>query len=95
MNILGLNYTVESHEDRRTLGKLGQCDASSQVLRIASDLPRDGKESSLLHEIIHAVEMQLGLDLSEAQVKGLETGLYQVFTQNGVSLTPLLTSDTP
>ena len=49
----------------------GQCRIS-----IDSCLTPERLETCLLHEMMHVISYRLHLNLDEAQVKGLETGLY-------------------
>lgn len=95
LNILGLQFQIVGETDSHTTGMQGCCNNANATFYIASNLRPDNRASTLLHEIIHAIDYKLELDLTEAQVKCLETGLYQVLTANGVSLAPLLADSAP
>ena len=71
---------------------MGQVRASALQIRLDAHLPRQQLESTLLHEIIEALNHALELKLEHGAIAGLEAGLYQVLTDNGVDLTPLLHS---
>lgn len=43
----------------------------------------------MLHEVLEALNYHLNLGLAHPAIQALEGGLYQVLTQNGVSLKPL------
>lgn len=74
---------------RQMQNNMGYCDMSRQELKIASDVPQDGKESTLLHEIIEALNYHMELGLEHRQISSLETGLHQVLSDNGVDLSVL------
>ena len=86
MKILGYTYQVEIVDS----DAMGRFQARRQRLQIASDLAGDGKLSTLLHEIIEAINYHLGLNLPHRTIMALEAGLYQVLADNGVDLSPLL-----
>ena len=90
MKILGYQYTfkIKSKDDMN--GNSGYSNFDRQELSVSDELKEDGKTSTLLHEIIEAVNYHLNLDLKENQIMGLEAGLFQVINDNGVDLSPLL-----
>lgn len=90
MKILGYDYILHIKPKSDMGGNSGFCDFDSQVLSVCEELKDDGKASTLLHEIVEAINYHLCLDLKENQVMGIEAGLFQVLTDNGVSLSPLL-----
>lgn len=47
-----------------------------------TDADKSKQECTYLHEIIHEINYQHGLDLKESQVDTLGTCLYQVLTDN-------------
>ncbi len=89
LKILGYDYAL-SQEPVIGLENRGFFNAEVQTIRIAQEMSQQSKEATVLHEIIHALDFALAIDLSETQVRQLEHGLYQVLTANGVSLSPLL-----
>lgn len=91
MKILGYNYTLDSIFDTEELGgNAGKCYAGSQHISLAKNLTVDGAESTLIHEIIEAVDYHLELKLEHKQICALEVALYNVLKENGVDLVPLL-----
>ena len=90
IKILGYDYTVISNEDIANMGAWGRCHQPSLTIHIANDLVQQQLESTLLHEIIEAINTALELGLQENCIMSLEASLYQVFRDNGVSLEPLL-----
>lgn len=49
---------------------------------ISTNYPEWAQYSTLLHEIIHAIEDELDFELKEKQVRLLEIGLVQVLREN-------------
>ena len=66
------------------LGKdeMGLCDLEAQAIHVKDGLKAEQEGSTVLHECIHAISDSLGLNLSEKQVQGLETGLYDLNRAN-------------
>lgn len=89
MKILGYTYRVVEDADSDAIGAYGRHLAKKHIIQIASDLPTQQKESTVLHEIIEALSYYLELGLAHSVIMSLEASLYQVLTDNGVSLAPL------
>ena len=89
LNILGNDYAVFLSTVRE-LDSLGTAHTSNLEIKIAADIPFQQQQSTMIHEIIEAVQWHLGLKLPHRVIAALETGLYQVLTANGVDLAPLL-----
>jgi hypothetical protein len=62
--------------------ELGECDLEHQAIKLKEGLKLEQEQSTLLHECIHAISDSLGLGLTERQVQGLETGLYDLNSSN-------------
>ena len=90
MRILGYDYKLIVDGDQHSIGSLGRFHAGAQEIQIAEGLGPDQRASTVIHEILEAVNYMLAIGLKHKQVTGLEVALYQVFTSNGVDLTPLL-----
>lgn len=82
MKILGQNWDVVWTPSWIIPGQYGHCDPDNQAIVIRHGLRGQQCADTLLHETIHAVENILGLDMTEAQVRLLATGLTQVFQDN-------------
>ena len=80
IRLLGKRWTVAYGD----MGKdeLGECDIENQAIKLKDGLKPEQEQSTLLHECIHAISDSLGLGLTEKQVQGLETGLYDLNTSN-------------
>lgn len=92
MKILGYTYTVTAEP---FLGDMGDVSTAAQSIRLDSRLPTQQMQSTLLHEIIEALNHALELGLTHPQIAGIEAGLFQVLNDSGVDLTPLLFGVTP
>ena len=90
MKILGYNYTVSGALSREVIHASGWHNSNLLHIDIASDLELQQKKSTMIHEIIEALNYSLDLKLEHNIVMSLEAGLYQVLVDAGVDLTPLL-----
>ena len=77
LNILGYPYKLDMSKELKDMGgNVGYCHFDKLTLDIAKDVPVDVFNSTLLHEIIEAINYHLEIELTEAQIKQLETGLH-------------------
>jgi hypothetical protein len=91
INILGYNYTIDTTRPLEEMeGNVGYCDFDKLELRVANDVPEDAKNSTIIHEIIEAVNYHLEIGLEESQIKQLEVGIFQAFNDNRVPISLLL-----
>lgn len=88
MKILGYNYKM-NYKAKKNMYHLGENKSTSLQMNIRKKQSPQQTESTILHEMIHALSYHLKLDLEERQVMSLEAGLYQALTENGVDLSPL------
>lgn len=86
MRILGLDYSLTTRDGMIALGAYGMYDAEALTIPLDSSLEGPLLEATVLHEIIEALSDRLHLGLTEAQVMGLEAGLYATLTDAGVKL---------
>ena len=56
------------------------------AILVSTDRPESQKIEGLGHEIIHIINNIYGCDLEERQIDGLGQGLFQVFSQVGLTL---------
>ena len=89
MIILGYDYQVVEDGNSDMIGASGRCHVDKQVLQIASGLSEQQRQSTVLHEIIEAINYHLELEMEHNVRMGLEAALFQVLTANGVDLSPL------
>jgi hypothetical protein len=89
MKILGYEYKLDITQSARELDAIGKFFASELMIKISKDLPKNQLESTLLHEILEALNYHLDLKLEHDTIMRLETSLYTVLSDNGVSFAPL------
>jgi Zn-dependent peptidase ImmA (M78 family) len=86
INILGRTFKVEYidfDEVYPVNNEDGTCYISKLRIQIDSKNPREVQESTLLHEMLHAISDALELGFEEKTIKRFEAGLYQVLNDNG------------
>lgn len=89
MKILGYNYRLIEDGDADMIGAFGRFHAAHLVLQIAEGLEQQQRVSSILHEILEALNYHLELGMPHNARMALEASLYQVFVDNNVDLSPL------
>jgi len=90
MNILGIECPIILCGDKKMVGLAGDFQGTYTRMRIRETIDKQARESTILHEIIEALNWRLDLNLKHETIMRLEAGLFQVLTQNGVDLAPLL-----
>lgn len=83
VKVLGKTYSisiVEKVDEENS--QLGEQDEVAQKIVIRREQHFESFQDTLLHEVIHAVELAMGLELREEQVNGIATGLIQVLRDN-------------
>lgn len=63
---------------------LGTMHLGSTVIRLNPNQSASQRESTLLHEIIEAINAQQKIGLTEEQICQIESGLYQVLKDNNL-----------
>jgi len=61
----------------------GQLRNSKCEIVIKKEMHEDGTTSTLIHEIVEALNVRLSIGLSEQQIEILEGGLFSVLADNG------------
>lgn len=90
MKIFGYQYRVNRSKDTDELEHFGSFFMKRQEIAIANDMCDEQKISTLLHECIEAINAHLQLELGHSQIMGIESGIYQILSDNGIDLSPLL-----
>lgn len=76
-----LEYQMEG-EGELTEDKMGECDTLGQRILVEEGLQYDTQKEVILHEVLHAVSDEMGLELSESQVSGTAKGILAVLIDN-------------
>ena len=87
VRILGHDYKVIVRED---LGAFGKSCLSAGQIYIDPDSTNEQLISTLIHEAIEMINAQLELGMNHQAICGIETGIYQFLTENGIDLSVLL-----
>jgi hypothetical protein len=77
LDILGVRFQL-IEEKRLKAGDWGLCDLSRARISIARGLDPDVALLTLYHEVIHAIEQTLSLNLTEEQIDGLAAGVANI-----------------
>ena len=89
VKILGYTYKVIRDGTIDMIGAAGRFHPKSQTLQIATDQCKEQEISTLLHEIVEALNYHQQWSLEHKTIMSLEASLYQVLVDNGVDLSPL------
>ncbi len=90
IKVLGYTYTIQNDKTQGEVGAMGRCHSDQQTIQIANNINGEAAASTLLHEIIEALNFHLKLEMNEQLVTALEAGLFTVLLDNGVDLLHLL-----
>ncbi len=84
IRIIGKTFEVEWQERIEHEGECvnGLFDSDTQQIQVVGNLPLELSQDALLHEVMHAVEFSMGLDLEESVVNRMATGLLAVIKDN-------------
>lgn len=86
MKILGYDYVIVQDGLSDDIGANGRCHINRQRIQVPSDLAPQQLTSTILHEIIEALNYHLELGLEHRVRMSLEAALYQTLTAAGVDL---------
>ena len=87
IRIMGHVYELEEVE---RLGVMGRNSTEFLLIQLESSMPESQKLSTTLHEVLEALNKHNEWDLGHTLICSIEAGLFQVFSDNGVDLSPLL-----
>jgi hypothetical protein len=85
VKIGGITYKVKNDSEMRKIENLlVEIDYNAEIIRLDTGLSNesDTKKMVFLHEIIHGILEQYGLDNEEKFVKSFSNGLYDVIKNN-------------
>ena len=89
ITILGHPYTVVRDKTTNEIGASGRLFTANGEIQVAKDLCPTQATSTILHEIIEAINWHCELRLKHAAIMTLESTLFTILTSNGVKLEPL------
>lgn len=92
IKILGYDYEIKYSPEPEDGGakEAGRMFSGKQIIIIDKYQCKQSQESTLLHEIIEALNYHLELELDHQTVASLEAGLYAVLKDNKIDISGLL-----
>ena len=88
VRVLGKPYVIQ-WVDKVGDGLNGLTDCDGLEISVLDCLKLETEQDILLHEVLHAVEAQMGLDLEDTIIERLATGLLAVLKDNPTLITYL------
>ena len=83
VDILGKTYKLKFIKDSKfEESEFGIMDPEKMEILINNEKSDEYQKDTFLHETIHAIDVDMGLGLSERQVRNLGCALYQVLKTN-------------
>ena len=76
IQILGKPYSIKFEDNNSMGGMMGTSNASQQLIRINKDQSDANLLDTILHEMLHIIDRELGIGLEERDVQALAVGLY-------------------
>ena len=92
MRILGYDYKLKyapSMEDGG-MDQAGRFHTVKQIINVDPDQHRQALESTVLHEVLEAINYHLQFALPHQTIAGLETALYSTLRDAGMDMSVLL-----
>lgn len=87
MKLLGRNVTINFVDEHPIeSNNMGVADSVKSKITVRKGMPKDVTNSTILHESMHIINDNLGLDLSEKQILGLESGIFSLLQDNGIEV---------
>lgn len=62
---------------------MGWCEVKNGIVYVCEEMPHELQKETLLHEIIHYIAIDCGIELSEQCVSTLSVALFGVLKNNG------------
>jgi len=83
VKILSINYKVmEMEAHSRMDNRMGNSDSKTGEIRIVKEMPDDITNETILHEPLHILTDNLGMDFKEQDITALSAGLYSFIKEN-------------
>jgi hypothetical protein len=85
IRVLGKRYRFEWKDkilDEKGRPLNGQADCDGLLIEILNSLPLDTEQDIVLHEVLHVVEGQMGLNVEDTVIERLATGMLSVLKDN-------------
>jgi len=80
VDVIGRKYTIEYDDSLK--GFLGSCDSNTLKILVFPGQVKSMELDTVLHEVVHAIELAMQLNMSERQVYCTTVGLLSVLKGN-------------
>lgn len=67
-----LGGTVWTVQEAADLSEMGNCEGAKALIRLRADLPRQAKESTFCHELMHAIMWTAGIAFQEHSERDID-----------------------
>lgn len=82
VQILGQEFKIEFIKDSKKTDFVGRCFPNANKIQLVEDLPDDKLFQTYLHEVLHAIDINLNMGLKHKQIDTLSVALYQFIKDN-------------
>ena len=87
VNILGKKYKVELLDEATSGGNMGSANRSLQHINVNKNNAKEQQQDTLMHEILHIIDGELKLNLTEDTISRIAVGLFSAGYIHPVLLT--------
>ena len=82
VKILGQEYRIEFLGKKKKRGFIGRCFPHANIIQLDESLCPDKMGEVFLHEVLHAIDENLELDIKHRSINRLAIALYQFLKEN-------------
>ena len=82
VKILGQDFNIEFMKDKKGRDFIGRCFPNGNRIQLESQLCMDKMGETFLHEVLHAIDENLELDIKHRSINRLGLALYQFLKEN-------------
>lgn len=79
VRVLGKPYKIEMIDE---FEDAGQCNDVKQSIKIRAGMPLELEQDAVIHELVHALDYCMHLEMAERQVSALASGLTALILDN-------------
>lgn len=82
VDVVGKRYSIEPMEGGPGSGPIGLCVDTQCKILYTADQADQQLQDTVLHELLHAIDYAMALELTERQVQAMSAGVLQVLQAN-------------
>jgi len=75
-------WTIRTAQQKELINDLGMCFPDSNEILLNANQSAESIKQTLLHELLHSIEMKQHLKMTERQIDCLSLGLIHLFSEN-------------